>query len=85
MFESAFFLALIGNRLVEVFVKPFFDKFELDKFWLMPVAWVMCGALGALSGLNLFADFFANPAVGQVLTAIVVGGGSNLLHDVFKK
>lgn len=85
MLESAFLLAMFGNRLVEVFVKPLFDKFKLDKFWLMPASWVVCGALGALSGLNLFADLFPNPVIGLVLTAVTIGGGANLLHDVFKK
>lgn len=84
MYQEAAFLAIVGNRIIEVFVKPFFVKFKLDTFWLRPISWVVCGALSGLAGLNLFDEQFANPYVGVVLTAIAVGGGANFL-DLFKK
>ncbi len=34
------------------------------------------------TGVNLFASFIPNALIGQILTAIVAGGGSNLLHDL---
>lgn len=83
MLEKALFVAMLGNRLVEALVTPIWKKFELDTFWLMPIAWAVCGILGALSGLNLFVDVFPNAGVGLVLTAVVIGCGANFLHDFF--
>ncbi len=33
-------------------------------------------------GANVFNPAFINPTVGIVLTAVLVGGGSNLLHQI---
>lgn len=73
---------VLANRLVAALIRPLFDKYSLDTFWLMFVAWAVSGVLVWLSGANLFATYFATPLVGQILTAIVAGGGSNLLHDL---
>jgi hypothetical protein len=35
-----------------------------------------------LANVNLFAAFIPNELIGKILTAIVAGGGSNLLHDL---
>lgn len=82
---EAAFLATIANRLVAGFITPLFDKFKLDKFYLMYVSWAIGGALVFLTGLNFFQYFIASSIVGQVLSAIVAGGGANLLHDLFDK
>jgi len=34
------------------------------------------------TGLNLFAPFIPNALIGQILTAVVAGGGANMLHDL---
>jgi uncharacterized membrane protein HdeD (DUF308 family) len=90
IFDSALLAVVIGfmilaNRLVEMLVTPVFDKYKLDKFWLMYVSWVLSGVLVWLTGYNLFATFIPNVLVGQILTAIVAGGGANLLHDLTDK
>jgi hypothetical protein len=54
----------------------------VDKFWLMYVAWVMAGVLVFLADVNQFAQFIPNLLIGKILTAIVAGGGGNLLHDL---
>lgn len=82
---TAAFLVTVTNRLVDGLVTPFFDKYNGDKFWLKYIAWVVGGALVFATGIDLFAGFFAYPVIGQVLTAIVAGGGANLLHDLFDK
>ena len=83
-FAAVAFLILVVNRLVSGLFTPIFDKFGWDKFWLMYVAWVLGAALTIVAGLNLFASYL--PAtVGLILTGIVAGGGSNLLHDIFDK
>lgn len=79
----AVFLALVAERLVKALVAPIFDKFQLDKFWLMYIAWVIAGGLVWLSSVNLFGAYLPDPLVGQILTAIVAGGGANFLHDLF--
>lgn len=78
----ALFLAELTNRLVAVFLTPFFEKMSWDKWWIMPISWIIGGVLSALAGLNLFVNIFPTSLVGLICTAIAVGGGSNLLHDL---
>jgi len=73
---------VLANRLVEALITPIFDKYEVDKFWLMYVAWIVSGVLVFLANVNLFEFVMPNVFIGQILTAIVAGGGSNLLHDL---
>jgi hypothetical protein len=87
IFEAQVLAVVIGfmvlaNRLVEMLVTPLFEKFEWDKFWIMYIAWVVSGVLVAFSQVNLFEAFIPNQIVGLVLTAIIAGGGANLLHDL---
>ena len=72
---------ILANRLVDMLITPLFEKYGLDKFWLKYVAWGVSGVLVAFSQVNLFVDYIPNVTVGLVLTAIVAGGGANLLHD----
>lgn len=88
LFVTALFLSVASNRLVEAFVAPIKQKWPaLDLWWLVYVTWLVGGGLSYLAGINLFAEVVpALPLLaGQVLTALVVGGGSNLLHDLFDK
>lgn len=73
---------VLANRLVEALATPVFDKYELDTFWLMYVAWVAAGILVFLSGVNLFKLVIPSMIIGQILTSIVAGGGANLLYDL---
>jgi hypothetical protein len=80
----AVFLATITNRLVEAVVAPVKQKYpSLDLWYLIYVAWVVGGLLAWLSGVNLFAEYLPSELAGRILTAIVVGGGANLIADVF--
>lgn len=88
IFLTAAFLALASNRLVEAFAAPVRKKWpELDLWFLVYVAWLVGGALSYLSGINLFTELVPTlpPWLGQAVTALVVGGGSNLIHDVFNR
>ncbi len=78
-------MMVIANRLIATLVTPIFDKYELDKFWLAYPAWILSGVFVWLTGVNLFALIIPNPLIGKILTAIVAGGGSNLLHDLTDK
>ena len=73
---------VLSNRLVEALITPLFEKFNIDKFWLMYIAWIVAGVLVFLADLNLFAGFMPDPLIGKILTAITAGGGANLLHDL---
>lgn len=86
-FESEVLAIVLGfmvlaNRIVEAMISPIFDRFELDRFWLMYIAWLVSGIFVWLAKVNLFAEFIPNPLIGQILTAITAGGGANLLHDI---
>jgi hypothetical protein len=90
VFEAEILAIVIGlmglaNAIVAALVTPLFDKFEWDKFPIMYIAWAVAGLFVALSGVNLFANVFPSPIVGQVITAIVAGRGANLIHDVSDK
>ena len=73
---------ILANRLVSGFITPIFDKYNIDKFWLMYVAWGLSGLLVWLSGVNLFEGYIPDMLVGQILTAVVAGGGANIIHDL---
>ena len=75
-------LVVLINRIVKGFFTPLFDKLNIDHLWLMYQAWILASMIIFLTGLNLFVEIIPNPIVGQVLTAVAVGGGANILHDV---
>lgn len=77
------FMALIANRITEGIAAPLRQRYpDLDTWWLIYVSWVLGGVLVYFAGLNLFAEYFPNPIIGQLLTAVVVGGGGNILDGV---
>ena len=78
-------MMVLANRLVAALITPIFDKYGWDKFWLMFVSWALSGVFVWLTGVNLFAAYIPNALVGKVLTAVVAGGGANLLHDLTDK
>ena len=83
---QALFIAMLANRLLEAIVAPLKKREKLEDFdwwWLIYVSWVFAGLLSWVAGLNLFADHFDIPLFGEVLTAVVVGGGANLINDLF--
>jgi hypothetical protein len=73
---------VLANRLVAALITPIFDKLNVDKFWLMYVAWILSGVLVFLADVNLFEAFIPNELIGKILTAVTAGGGANLLHDL---
>jgi len=75
-------MMLLANRLVAALVTPLFDKYGWDHFSLMYVAWMISGVFVWLTGVNLFAPYIPNELIGQILTAIVAGGGANILFDL---
>ena len=81
----ALFLSIATNRIIEAITAPVKQKFPaLDMWWLVYIAWLVGGGLAYLSGVNLFGAYLPDPLTGRILTAIVTGGGSNLIADLFK-
>lgn len=77
------FVVVVGERLTEALARPLFTRFNWDTFWLLYVAWLICSGLVALTQVNLFAAYIPDALAGLILTAIVAGGGSNFLHEIF--
>jgi hypothetical protein len=84
------FLMIASNRVVEGLIKPLFARFKWDTFWLLYISWVVGGILVALGEINLFVTVLpahiwgvlSGHVVGIVLSAIVAGGGANLINDL---
>lgn len=85
---TALLLVTVTERVTEAFVAPAKKKWpNADLWWLVYVSWVLGAVLVFLAGINLFATLVPTlaPLAGQVLTAVVAGGGANLLHDIFDR
>ena len=80
----ALFLAFVVEVLIEHLLgKPLEHALpNLDRWWLIHVALVAGGLLSWFCGLNIFSELPIPPTVGLVLTALLVGGGSELLHMI---
>ena len=84
LFANAAFLVVVVNRLVDGLAEPLYKKLSWDKFSLMYVSWGLGALVVALARVNLFYFVdWVHPAIGYVFSAIVAGGGANLLHDIF--
>jgi sterol desaturase/sphingolipid hydroxylase (fatty acid hydroxylase superfamily) len=84
------FLMIVANRIVAGLIVPIFEKKQWDKFYVMYVSWAISGLLASLGEINLLASilpttiwgFLPGRVVGIVITAIVAGGGANLIDDL---
>jgi hypothetical protein len=79
----AFLLAFIVEVLVEHFVgKPLEEKLpKVDRWWLIYVALAVGSIVSWLAGLNVFGDVMPE-LLGRILTCVIVGGGSELVHEI---
>lgn len=83
-------LSFVAERLTEYLVVPIFEKINaavgqdvIDKgFWVKYVVLVIGGLLSYFAGLNFFESVFQSPLVGTILSAAVVGGGSEFVHQL---
>ncbi len=82
-------LATVNERFVEHFVKPLLGKAGGDAY-TGQVALVTGAAVSVLFGVDLFTPVaealgiaLTIPWAGLALTAVLVGGGSNFIHDVW--
>jgi hypothetical protein len=94
MLEKVLFVAIVAERLVEYIFSPLVAMFVVPRFpdnpqvkeYAMRYAGLIFGGLLGWFMLGaLLEDYFVNPIVARLLTAILIGGGSNLIHQVFAK
>jgi len=89
--SASIFLSLVANRVIEAVIRPIKEYLasigkEINWWWLIYVSWAFGGALAWLAGLQLFANYLPGyPIIDRILTAIVVGGGANLINDIFDR
>lgn len=87
---GAFFLALIVKSIVAALTAPIKQKWpNADLWWLIYPSWVIGGVIAYSASLNLLSEAPGlsqlDPQMGRLLTAVIIGGGANLLHDIFDK
>jgi len=84
--SAALFLSVANKAIVDYLIEPIRKKFpQVDMWWLVYVALVTGGLIGWLSQANVFAQYIPDALTGRILTAILVGGGSSLIHNIFDK
>ena len=77
-------LAALNTKLVEYITAPLKKKWpDIDWFFLLYVSLVTGFLMGWASTLNLFIKLLPDMAVvwGRVLTSLLVGAGSSVIHD----
>ena len=84
VFPLAVLLAVVNRAIVDYLSAPIKQRFpDADLWYLVYVAFAIGGAIGWVSGVNLFSSIPGMPIIlGRILTAACIGGGANLLHDV---
>lgn len=86
LLAGALFLSGAVERFVEAFVKPIFEKFNLDKFWLTYIAWTFASVLVWFGNIDLVTPVIAiDPLVAKIVTAVIAGGGSTILSDIYQR
>lgn len=81
---TGIFLATANKMLIDYLFEPVKRRYpDVDFFWLLYVALATGAAIAWFAEVNLFASVVANETLGRVLSALFVGGGSSLIHDLF--
>ena len=75
-------ISTLANAIVAAIVKPIFEKYSWDAFWILYISWAVAGVLVFLANVNLFAGVFENQLVGLLVTAVIAGRAANIIHDV---
>ena len=80
----ALLLAIANQKIIDYLFAPVRQKFpDLDMWWVLYVALASGFALGWFSEVNLFAQYIPAVTAGRVISAVLVGGGASLIHDIF--
>ncbi len=88
LLTSWLFLSFVVERLTELAIKlvPALSSLDIKKLNIemtISLIWSLIISFGAtLDFFSMFNIAFKWPAVGMILTAILMSGGSNVVHDV---
>jgi len=85
MTQAAIFIAVAVKAVTDALKKPLLEwKPGMNFWWFYYVAFGIGAVLGWLSGLNVMQEFpEVTAGVGRLITALAIGGGPTLLHDLF--
>lgn len=80
----AILLAVANQKIIDFIVEPIRKHMpDMDLWWVTYLALATGVAISLSANINLFSDFVSTEITGKVLTAVLVGGGSSLIHDIF--
>lgn len=78
------FLAVTNTAIINYLAEPARQrKPEIDLWWLLYVALITGFLIAWFAQVNLFVAQIPNEVLGRILSGILVGGGSSLIHNVF--
>ena len=81
---AALFLATANYGIVNYLADPIRKRFpDVDLWWLIYVSFLTGFVLSFVAGINLFGEYIPNELAAMIVTALVVGGGSNLIYTIF--
>lgn len=84
--SSGLFLAVVNMAIINYLAAPVREKKpKFDLWFLVYVALITGFLISWFAGVNLFQDQIANALLGRILSGILVGGGSSLIHDVLDR
>lgn len=78
------FLAAVNMAIVNYLIEPVRRRYpNADLWWVLYLALATGFAIAWFAGVNLFEAIIANQLLGRILSGILVGGGSSLIHNIF--
>lgn len=85
MIEVSLFIAVAVKAVTDALKKPLAEwKPDANLWWFYYVAFALGAGLGWASGLNVMTNYpEVSQVVGRLITALAIGGGPTLFHDIF--
>ena len=83
--QQAIFLALLNSKLIQYFIAPLFEQYwPKGRSWLLYISAVTGGLLSFLARVDLMgmSGIELGYPANLIVSAILVGGGANLIYDV---
>lgn len=82
----AIFLATTNKVAIDAILRPLKQRWPNREFWwFFYVSLITGGLVGWFAEINIFSDYVANVVLARLLTSILIGGGSGLVHDLFNR
>lgn len=79
-------LATVNSEIVDLIKRPLVQKFPTFDFWFFVYINLGTGfAIGWFAEVNLFIGIIPKMIVGRILSSLLIGGGSSLIYQIFKK